>query len=226
MLVLACGSVDDLTQNLSEASQWLSADERLRCDQLGMHRLREFLASRWLLRQVLIGQGLVGSEERVAISIGGAPKLIGYSHIHLSISHRAGWVVAAVSDGPVGMDVELVKSRDVAAMADQICTEREKKHLDSLPVPAAMQKLHQIWALKEAAYKSGLSQCDPMDFYRIGVVPDELGRCHAMSWLWSDGRVMACVAANFEGCDFQAMWPGAYVQRWLLEKAENENTRH
>jgi 4'-phosphopantetheinyl transferase EntD len=216
-----------MSRDMREPSTWLSEEERRRCDQLGSSRMSEFVAGRWLLRQLFMQHGLIGPGELVSITASGAPVLAGYPDIHLSLSHRAGWLVAGISDGPVGIDIEVVRPRNVAAMAGQVCSTREKEHLGSLPPVEALRGLHQIWALKEAAFKAGLSPHGPMDFRSIGLIEESVDGFQAMSWVWPDDRVMACVATNFHGHEFSTVWPGArHVQRWSLEFAGYENRNH
>jgi 4'-phosphopantetheinyl transferase len=226
MLVLACGSVAEATQDLPEPMHWLSAQEQERCSDLGGRRRQEFVAGRWFLRQLLVRQGIVPAHEPLAISVGGAPVLRGLPHLHLSLSHRAGWLVAAVADGPVGIDVEVVVPRDVTAMAERICSVQERRHIQSLAAATGLLHLHTLWALKEAAYKAGVSAHDPAAFDQVEMVPSS-AQSGARSWAWPDGRVVACVAARMDGCEFATLWSGpACISSWSLENHACEIAHH
>ena len=77
----------------------------------------------------------------------GKPYLEGYPHIHFNISHSGNFVVCAVSDKPVGIDIQKIgeyKER----VAKRICTENELSSLKS-----DGEKFTCLWTQKEAVLK-------------------------------------------------------------------------
>ena len=40
------------------------------------------------------------------------PLLLGYENIHFDLSHCGHWIVCAVSDSPIGIDIEKIESGD------------------------------------------------------------------------------------------------------------------
>ncbi len=74
--------------------------------------------------------------------------------VHFSISHSADKVICAVSDKPVGADIELIRKINFRA-ADRFATNEEKKYIDQ-----NTENFFRIWTLKEAYFKcigSGLN---------------------------------------------------------------------
>ena len=72
--------------------------------------------------------------------------------LHFSLSHTDGVVCVAVSDLPIGVDVEVVKDiRPV--LADKILTEREKAIMESMPTEKMGRFLLDAWVKKESIFK-------------------------------------------------------------------------
>ncbi|MGC4027650.1 MAG: 4'-phosphopantetheinyl transferase superfamily protein [Steroidobacteraceae bacterium] len=180
-------------------------------------RQREFTAGRWLLRKLLEREGVVAAGRRVAIGVEGPPVLEGEPGVHLSISHRNGRVLVAAADHRVGVDIEAVQPRDVARMSEQVCADDERQRLARMNERAALSSLHELWVLKEAAYKAGLTKHLPLEFSRVRMIPAELEPVQAISWRWENGWVAACAAAHPDGCDVPAPWGDDICEsRWVM----------
>ncbi|AEF53604.1 4'-phosphopantetheinyl transferase [Marinomonas posidonica IVIA-Po-181] len=73
----------------------------------------------------------------------------------LSLSHSSDAIVVAVSDFPVGVDVELMKRRDnYRDMAKLFMTSRELKDFDHQSVDHQKKYFYNLWVSKEAIFKS------------------------------------------------------------------------
>jgi 4'-phosphopantetheinyl transferase len=85
----------------------------------------------------------------------GRPRLPG-SDLHASVSHSGDVVaVALTAAGPVGVDVEAVRTIDFAAVAESVCILAERRDLRSLT------DFYTFWTRKEAVLKAtgeGLSR--------------------------------------------------------------------
>lgn len=76
--------------------------------------------------------------------------------IYFSLSHSDGAAAVAISNRPVGVDVQSVKEfsrRDCAALANRILTEREKRDFSALPLQSRPSFLAELWASKESLFK-------------------------------------------------------------------------
>lgn len=67
--------------------------------------------------------------------------------LYLSVSHSGDMVVCAVSDRPVGIDVEKIKDRCFGS-ADKICSEEELDYING-----SAKRFLEVWTAKEAYSK-------------------------------------------------------------------------
>ena len=104
-----------------------------------LHRRREFLAWREIVRRIA-GRGVeIGYDEW------GAPQIIG-SSLHIGVSHSSDHVAGIVSECPCAVDIESL-SRDFGKVAARYLTTEERalsSHHDFLAA---------TWCAKEALYK-------------------------------------------------------------------------
>lgn len=108
------------------------------------------------------------------------------SSFHLSIAHSAGYAAAAISQRPVGIDLESVESRDPGWLQIAFAPEEQKRF------PKNDQVWTSLWALKEAALKMlgvGLS----VDLWNLRV-SGSLER-PTLSW---KGKTLECRSQVFE----------------------------
>lgn len=94
-----------------------------------------------------------------------------------SLSHSGGHAVCAQApaDWAVGVDLERVRPRDTAALADWVCSEPERAWLRRADAAARLERFYMLWTLKEAFVKAaGLDF--PADMASIGLAPDASGR--------------------------------------------------
>jgi 4'-phosphopantetheinyl transferase len=76
-----------------------------------------------------------------------------WSRLRISISHREGVAVAALSTaGPVGVDLELVEPRSAGFVEDYF-TEAEQRRIRSTPAAERDVIVMALWSAKEAALK-------------------------------------------------------------------------
>lgn len=82
-------------------------------------------------------------------NIYGKPMLINNPQIHFNISHKYHYVVCAISDKPVGIDIEVIKSIDMA-IANRFFTPYEIEYINKCN---KKQRFYEIWTKKEAQIK-------------------------------------------------------------------------
>jgi 4'-phosphopantetheinyl transferase len=90
----------------------------------------------------------------------GKPHVSNKEKIHFSISHSHEWVVCAVSNTPVGIDVEKIHKHD-PGIAKRFFHEKECEYIESLPDSSKDNAFFELWTLKESYIKAigkGLSQ--------------------------------------------------------------------
>ena len=175
------------TEAKAAGAGWLSADERLRYSELstaaGRHR---YLAAHWLARRALAAFTAVDACcWRLHRSPAGRPlaaRLDGLSAPHISLTHSGRLVACAVSNLPVGIDLEMpVHRRDLLAMAGMVCNESERRHLAALDEPGQADSFYRYWTLKEAWLKRDGNGIDPDRMRRLQAERTERGG-NARTW--------------------------------------------
>ena len=130
-------------------------------------------AGRVVLRHVL---GAHLDQDPAAIEIrldsAGKPR---HDECEFSVSRSRRLVLVAVSDDPVGLDIEAVPEREVALEAMQLLHERERAELEALPEDDFAAGCGRGWARTEAflkALSTGLARDPGLDFIGAGPTPN------------------------------------------------------
>lgn len=137
-------------------SHW-SASEMQRWDTLTTTSQRvRFTAARKLLRSLLIQRwGGQPSDWPLTAEAGQPPTVPGRHDCHLSLSHSGPYLLAALGDAPIGVDIEAHgRRRPVQAMAEKVCLPKEREHLTRLPIAQAQHTFLRYWTRKEAWLKA------------------------------------------------------------------------
>ena len=142
--------VTDFTaEALQQVYLRLSPTRKVRIDRLRRQEDRErSLAAECLVYQLLEKEFGV-TDAKLHSSQNGAPYLTG-CNLHVSISHSDDWVACAVSDGPVGIDIERIRPVK-PNLFDHVCTKEEMEYL--LAGENRLHRFFEIWTAKEAYYK-------------------------------------------------------------------------
>ncbi|CAB3686382.1 4'-phosphopantetheinyl transferase family protein [Achromobacter pestifer] len=130
-----------------------------------------------------------------------------------SLSHSGGHAICARAPAgwAVGADLERMRARDEARLAEWICSQAEQEALLALEDTARRQHFYLLWTLKEAFIKAaGLAF--PADMASVGLMPDACGgwrlrappgKWHARSWRlgkeWMASVVWSAPDAEVEG---------------------------
>lgn len=132
----------------------LSADERARADQYRQQGdIERFVKGRGALRRIL-GERTGQDAHSLAFTEGGGrkPSLRNHPAIAFNLSHSGGYVLIALGDTPVGVDIETMRPIDWAGMGETVF------HPDERAAMAASADPHsaffQLWTHKEAFLKA------------------------------------------------------------------------
>lgn len=107
-----------------------------------------------LSRYALINQFHYNNNEiAIAKNLYGKPYLCGHSNISFNISHSKDWVVCAINEVDIGIDVQEIKGIKLS-IAEQFFTKEENDYLSSLKKEDQLQGFYDIWSLKEAYVKA------------------------------------------------------------------------
>ena len=137
-----------LTPHASEARRQRAARFHFRIDAL------RCLAAEALLRQGLQerwGLDLEALELRAGRT--GKPRVANQPAIHFNLSHSGSWVLCALHDRPVGIDVEAVRDAEDLPAA-MVMAPEELHHWGSLAAPEAQAFFFRLWTLKESLLKA------------------------------------------------------------------------
>ena len=214
------------------APGWFGDEECRRWDGLRPPARRAFAASRALLRELLqAATGVPASAWNVSARPGVAPVARAPAHaggaIHVSLSHRLGWVAAAVSDVPVGVDVECERAprSEPAERAALMLSPAELAAWQRLDPSAQEAALLTAWTIKEAWFKAGPPGSAPWDFRRASAracAPGGAG-ANVRTWTSSPVHLALCSpdarALAAARCDL----PAAAESSWHVHRVDSMN---
>lgn len=130
-------------------------------------------AGRVVLRHVLGAHlDLDPAAIEIRLDSAGKPR---HDECEFSVSRSRRLVLVAVSDDPVGLDIEAVPEREVALEAMQLLHERERAELEALPEGDFAESFVRVWARTEAflkALSTGLARDPGLDFIGAGPQPN------------------------------------------------------
>jgi phosphopantetheinyl transferase len=180
---------------------WLGDAERRRWAELSPASRREFVAGRGLLRELLgDATGVAPAAWDVGARAGTAPVArapgSGDDAIHASLSHRLGWVAAAVADAPVGVDIELERPArtDIGERAALMLAPAELPAWSSLPAPEREGALLTRWTAKEAWFKASPAGAAPWDFRQVAARACDPAHANVRTWAAPPLHVALCAA--------------------------------
>ncbi|OOM73640.1 4'-phosphopantetheinyl transferase sfp [Clostridium puniceum] len=90
----------------------------------------------------------------------GKPYLKDYENFNFNISHSGEFVVCAIDDKPVGIDVEQIKPIEYKEIAEGFFLNNEIEYIMKADLDSQLKKFYEIWTLKESYIKccgTGLS---------------------------------------------------------------------
>jgi 4'-phosphopantetheinyl transferase len=128
------------------------------------------LVSDVLIRAIAIYQiGIDNWQIQLGKNKYGKPFLKNYPDFHFNISHSGEWVVCAVDDEPIGIDIEKIQDIDLSII-DRFFSIKEVMDIYSLPQKEQLPYFYDIWTLKESYIKAwGKGFSIPLDSFSIRV---------------------------------------------------------
>ena len=137
----------DLQQALSEVSPQ-RRQYALRYRQERDQRLS--VAAYRLLQRALLEEYGIDEPPLFHYDENGKPRLAGHPDVHFSLSHCLAAVACAVSDKPVGIDIEAIDHYS-EEIATRVMSEAEMHQILTSPHPA--EAFTRLWTMKESLYK-------------------------------------------------------------------------
>lgn len=203
MVKLYGTKVSDCTEkNIIESLTKLVSDER-------RERIKRFVFQKDAIRSLLgeiIARYAVSrhldcksSEINFSVDSFNKPFLDKADSIYFNISHSGNWVVCAISNNPVGIDVEIIKETDFE-IAKRFFAKDEYEKIMNQPIDNRTKYFYLMWTLKESYIKAdgrGLSL--PLDSFSIMINNDtitlstgnELTNCHFKQFEIDDSHIVS-----------------------------------
>ncbi|MET7018859.1 4'-phosphopantetheinyl transferase family protein [Bacillus mycoides] len=104
----------------------------------------------------------------------GKPMLKNFEQIYFNLAHSGDWVVCGVSDVPIGIDVEIIKSIDLD-IAKSFFTLDEYKDIVNQPKEKQIKYFYKLWTLKESYVKAeGKGLSIPLNSFSFCISPDTI----------------------------------------------------
>ncbi len=97
--------------------------------------------------------GIANNEINFVTNEFGKPFLKDYPDFHFNLSHSGIWVVCAVDNQPVGIDVQIIKPIDIE-IAKRFFSEEEYLDILGKPDPEREDYFYRLWTLKESYIKA------------------------------------------------------------------------
>lgn len=159
---------------------------------------------------ICLKSGVKYKELQFQVSRAGKPYLSGFPYYEFSISHTRNAVAAAVSDKPVGVDVE--KVRDVSgSLAKRVFSENEMAWLNGT-AENKNRRFFDIWTKKEALVKyhgTGLTK----DLKLLDVKSDLLGE-RLSSFDMGGYIVSICSCYELRETEITAISEYDFIEMW------------
>lgn len=134
------------------------------------HRIKRFLqrddAYRAMICEMLARtmicefNGLVNRDIKFRKNEFGKPFLQKFKNIHFNISHSGDWIVCAINNKPIGIDIEQIKEINYN-VAKSVFSKKEYSDLIKKNGKEKLEYFYSLWTLKESYIKStgkGLSK--------------------------------------------------------------------
>lgn len=135
---------------------------------------RSILAEVLLRHSLKRDFGMTNDHIHFTINEYGKPSLQNFDHIHFNLAHSGDWVVCAVSDTPIGIDIEQVAMIEMD-IAKAYFTSSEYQDILSQPKDKQIQYFYKLWTLKESYVKAeGKGLTIPLDSFSFCIQPETI----------------------------------------------------
>lgn len=145
----------------------LSAERQLRVEKFRNYMdARRSITAELLVRRLAMDQLGVRNEDIVfGENSYNKPYLVSSPHFHYNLSHSGEWVVCAVDQQPVGIDIEQIKPIELD-IAKNFFTTAEYNRLMEADEAQRLEQFYQLWTLKESYIKAvGQGLSIPLDSF-------------------------------------------------------------
>jgi len=136
------------------------------------------------------------------------PHLRGYPNFNFNLSHSGDFVVCAIDNKPIGIDIEKIESIDHKGIAQSFFSKDEYDFISKGDLQAQVDKFYEIWTLKESYIKAdGRGLTIPLKSFSINIdeyenieliTENELKKCNFKNFNIESEYKMAVCSLNKE----------------------------
>lgn len=139
-------------EHFEKGYRLVSEERRRRIDNCSLPDGKcRLLGAELLLRKALAANGIFDAEIRREEH--GKPYLSSYPDVHISLSHSGRMVAVALSDRPVGCDVQETAVPSLERVSRRFLSDAEKELVDGVSAEERQALLVRLWTLKESVVK-------------------------------------------------------------------------
>ncbi|WP_379155579.1 4'-phosphopantetheinyl transferase family protein [Paenibacillus sp. sgz5001063] len=188
------------TVNVQEVMNLLSEERRQRTLRFRRKedRIRSVLAEA-LIRTLLIREHRLDNRSlRFAVNRYGKPYLADLPDCQFNLSHAGDYVLCAIDQKPLGIDVEEIKPIDLS-IASRFFTPGENQEIQRMPEDRRLDHFYQLWTAKESYIKfkgTGLSM--PLNSFSLHISAERI------ELVEQDGSPVAQVECYFKSFHLSA----------------------
>lgn len=103
----------------------------------------------------------------------GKPYLKDHPYFHFNISHSGEYVLCAIDNKHIGIDVEKIKTMEYEDIAKNFFTEEENNYIFNEQLQDGLSRFYEIWTLKESYVKCcGQGLSIPLKSFSINIDSD------------------------------------------------------
>lgn len=145
--------IDDVSESEYEKYYSLLAEEKKkRIDDMRFEKDKRLsVCGEMLARKMLANELSIKPEDIVILTDSGGKPYAKDCDIYFNISHSADTVACALSDCPIGIDIEKMRGID-DKLIKYVCTDEELEYVYS-DIELKTQRFFEIWTAKEAYFK-------------------------------------------------------------------------
>lgn len=169
--------ISDITdKELNKLSQLISLERRIKIEKFinKKDKIRTLIGEILIRTTIIKELGIDNKYIKFKKNYYGKPYLKDYPKFNFNISHSGNYVAYAISNNPIGVDIEEIKNIEYEEIAKSFFTTREVNYISNQNLDNQLSKFYFIWTLKESFVKCcGQGLAIPLKEFSIDIDQSE-----------------------------------------------------